>query len=264
MRRDAAGAPAPSAPTMTVAGAEQDGAAEGEEGSEADSELAAAIAASLRDAEAAGLADRQADGAAGQLDLEQAVPDANAPDLISFEQAVLDDSAPAANGAAADGLAPPAGAASEAFPAQPAAAHGDPAQHSSQPPSGRPASPFAAPGPQAQLPPELGPMQCLRSSEFWLLFLVLCIGMGAGLTLVNNLSQLVKALTGGASAMDTTPVLVSAFSVCNCAGEGAHLAMCGGGSIREAADGLACALPWLGFACCACTRLAASWAAQLC
>jgi MFS family permease len=47
---------------------------------------------------------------------------------------------------------------------------------------------------------------------------VLCIGMGSGLTLVNNLSQLVKALTGGASAMDTTPVLVSAFSVCNCAG----------------------------------------------
>ena len=270
MRRDAAGATAPSAPTMTVAGAEHSGAAEGEEGSEADSELAAAIAASLREAEAAGLADRQADEAAGQLDLEPAVPDANAPDLISFEPAVLDDSAPAANGAAADGLAPPpAAAASEAFPAQsagaqPAAAHGDPAQHSSQPPSGRPPSPFAAPGPQAQLPPELGPMQCLRSSEFWLLFLVLCIGMGAGLTLVNNLSQLVKALTNGASAMDTTPVLVSAFSVCNCAGEGVHLAMCGGGLVKEAADGLACASTCLGAACCACMRLAASWGAQLC
>ena len=224
MQREAAG-DAAAAPTMTVAGAGHGGTAEGDEGSEADHELAAAIAASLREAEAAGLAGSHADGADGQLDLEPAVLDSNAPDLITFEAAVPDDSAPAPHSAEPDGLAPPPAAVAFALPPAAAAsapsAGADHASRSSQRADGRPPSPFAEPGPQAQLPPELSPMQCLRSSDFWLLFLVLAIGMGSGLTLVNNLSQLVKALTGGASAMDTTPVLVSAFSVCNCAGEAA-------------------------------------------
>lgn len=38
------------------------------------------------------------------------------------------------------------------------------------------------------------------------------------LTLLNNLAQLAKALSGGASALEVTPVLVSLFSVSNCAG----------------------------------------------
>ena len=221
MQRDAA----PEAAAAAVAaGAGHSTAAEQEEGSEADSELATAIAASLREAEAAGLASHQADApTAGQPDFEPAVPDVHVQDLISFEPAVLDDGAPAARSAAADGLEPPPAAAQAEAATPPAAAPASdsPAAQEPQPATGRPPLPFAEPGPQAQLPPELSPMQCLRSSDFWLLFLVLCIGMGSGLTLVNNLSQLVKALTGGASALETTPVLVSAFSVCNCAGEGA-------------------------------------------
>jgi hypothetical protein len=66
--------------------------------------------------------------------------------------------------------------------------------------------------------PEFSPVQCLRLPDFWLLFLVLTIGMGAGLTLLNNLAQIIKALAG---PTDATPVLVSLFSVCNCAGEAA-------------------------------------------
>ncbi|PSC71180.1 MFS general substrate transporter isoform B [Micractinium conductrix] len=72
----------------------------------------------------------------------------------------------------------------------------------------------------AQAPfPELSPLQCLRSSSFWLLFAALTISMGSGLALLNNLNQLVKALAG-VPHLDT-PVLVSLFSVCNCAD--AHL-----------------------------------------
>lgn len=40
----------------------------------------------------------------------------------------------------------------------------------------------------------------------------------AGLALLNNLAQLVKALAGGGSASEVTPVLVSLFSVANCGG----------------------------------------------
>lgn len=43
-----------------------------------------------------------------------------------------------------------------------------------------------------------------------------------GLTLLNNLAQVVKALTGGAPATEATPMLVSAFSVSNCAGKAAQ------------------------------------------
>lgn len=289
MQRDGRGALAPG-PAPGVAEVAADGPeAEAEEGSEADPELAAAIAASLREAEAAGLGlESQAVGlglvaeaTAGRLDLEPAVVDDSAPDLITFEPAVLDDNAQPATGAVA-AAATPAAAAAPAVPA--AAGSPDEAADGCGPAGGRPPSPFGAPGAQAQLPPELSPMQCLRSSDFWLLFLVLCIGMGsgearaeqggwglaaacastagqperaapagstqacgsafcsmaaqhrpvptcqplcigmapscpaAGLTLVNNLSQLVKALTSGASALEVTPVLVSVFSVCNCAG----------------------------------------------
>lgn len=32
----------------------------------------------------------------------------------------------------------------------------------------------------AALPPELGPLQCLASPDFWLLFAVVCVGTGSG------------------------------------------------------------------------------------
>ncbi|KAL4437504.1 hypothetical protein ABPG77_003485 [Micractinium sp. CCAP 211/92] len=64
--------------------------------------------------------------------------------------------------------------------------------------------------------PELSPAQCLCSSNFWLLFAALTISMGSGLTLLNNLAQVVKALSG--VPHEDTPVLVSLFSVANCAG----------------------------------------------
>lgn len=64
--------------------------------------------------------------------------------------------------------------------------------------------------------PELSPAQCLRSPNFWLLFAALTVSMGSGLTLLNNLAQVVKALSG--VPHEDTPVLVSLFSVANCAG----------------------------------------------
>ena len=61
----------------------------------------------------------------------------------------------------------------------------------------------------------LPPPSCQAAAHLWCPF---PFSPAAGLTLVNNLSQLVKALTSGASALEVTPVLVSVFSVCNCAG----------------------------------------------
>ncbi|CAE8628394.1 unnamed protein product [Polarella glacialis] len=54
------------------------------------------------------------------------------------------------------------------------------------------------------------------SVRFWLLFLALSAGEGAGLMVLNNLGQLVKSLDSGAS--DLQPVCVSTFSVANAVG----------------------------------------------
>ncbi|CAL5227480.1 g10457 [Coccomyxa viridis] len=58
------------------------------------------------------------------------------------------------------------------------------------------------------------PIQCLRSPEFWLLFTTSAILSGCGLTLLNNLAQMVEALQGAGS----TSVFVSVFSITNCLG----------------------------------------------
>ncbi|KAL4421540.1 hypothetical protein ABPG75_010831 [Micractinium tetrahymenae] len=63
--------------------------------------------------------------------------------------------------------------------------------------------------------PELSPWQCLASPDFWLLSTACAIGTGTGLTLLNNLAQLVAALSSQSRAI---PVLVSFFGVSNCAG----------------------------------------------
>lgn len=63
--------------------------------------------------------------------------------------------------------------------------------------------------------PDMTLLQCCTSLNFWLLFLTCSIGMGSGLSYLNNLGQLVIAL-GGKS--DSQAVFVSLFSVSNCAG----------------------------------------------
>ena len=40
---------------------------------------------------------------------------------------------------------------------------------------------------------EMTPVQCLRSQEFWLLFVTSAITSGCGLTLLNNLAQMVSS-----------------------------------------------------------------------
>ncbi|KAL4452086.1 hypothetical protein ABPG75_007748 [Micractinium tetrahymenae] len=82
--------------------------------------------------------------------------------------------------------------------------------------SGGPSSDGSATTASTASLPELSPAQCLRNTNFWLLFAALTISMGSGLTLLNNLAQVVKALSG--APKEDTPVLVSLFSVCNCAG----------------------------------------------
>lgn len=42
---------------------------------------------------------------------------------------------------------------------------------------------------QPRNPTELTPMQCLRSADFWMLFVINGLCSGAGLTLLNNVSQ---------------------------------------------------------------------------
>ncbi|KAK9815489.1 hypothetical protein WJX72_004521 [[Myrmecia] bisecta] len=61
--------------------------------------------------------------------------------------------------------------------------------------------------------PELSPLRCLVSLNFWLLFVSCCIGIGSGLMYLSNLAQLVDALGGSSPA-----VFVSLYSVTNCAG----------------------------------------------
>ncbi|CAK0754435.1 hypothetical protein CVIRNUC_002297 [Coccomyxa viridis] len=68
--------------------------------------------------------------------------------------------------------------------------------------------------PSAVMSVESTPLQCLRSQEFWLLFVTSAITSGCGLTLLNNLAQMVEALRGSGS----TSVFVSVFSITNCLG----------------------------------------------
>jgi hypothetical protein len=44
-----------------------------------------------------------------------------------------------------------------------------------------------------QNPVEMSPLQCLRSADFWMLFAINGICSGAGLTLLNNVGQQVRA-----------------------------------------------------------------------
>lgn len=46
--------------------------------------------------------------------------------------------------------------------------------------------------PSAVMSVESTPLQCLRSQEFWLLFVTSAITSGCGLTLLNNLAQMVR------------------------------------------------------------------------
>ena len=46
--------------------------------------------------------------------------------------------------------------------------------------------------PSAVMFVESTPVQCLRSQEFWLLFVTSAITSGCGLTLLNNLAQMVR------------------------------------------------------------------------
>mmetsp|Transcript_128386 Transcript_128386/g.411511 ORF Transcript_128386/g.411511 Transcript_128386/m.411511 type:complete len:556 (-) Transcript_128386:335-2002(-) len=73
---------------------------------------------------------------------------------------------------------------------------------------------------QSRSPPivvaDCGFKETLRSRNFWCLLFSLAAGEGAGLMVLNNMGQLVKALDGGNS--DLQPVCVSAFSVSNALG----------------------------------------------
>ena len=46
--------------------------------------------------------------------------------------------------------------------------------------------------PSSVMSVESTPLQCLRSQEFWLLFVTSAITSGCGLTLLNNLAQMVQ------------------------------------------------------------------------
>ncbi|KAG8372656.1 hypothetical protein BUALT_Bualt12G0089300 [Buddleja alternifolia] len=64
--------------------------------------------------------------------------------------------------------------------------------------------------------------EALVKADFWLLFLVYFIGVGSGVTVLNNLAQI-----GIAQYMHDTKVLLSLFSFCNFAGR------LGGGVVSE-------------------------------
>jgi hypothetical protein len=66
---------------------------------------------------------------------------------------------------------------------------------------------------QPRNPVELSPTQCLRSVDFWMLFAINGICSGAGLTLLNNVSQ--QLLSLGANKTSQSG-FVSLFSVANC------------------------------------------------
>ena len=62
--------------------------------------------------------------------------------------------------------------------------------------------------------PPSRPPPVLRDSSFWLLFVAVTSGSAAGLSFINNAAQ----IAASAGVAESTPVLVSAFSVANCVG----------------------------------------------
>ncbi|CAK0743532.1 hypothetical protein CVIRNUC_001477 [Coccomyxa viridis] len=63
--------------------------------------------------------------------------------------------------------------------------------------------------------PELTLPQCLVTVNFWILWSALCVGMGAGFTMLNNLAQIVEALGGDRQAQG---VYVLLFTTVNTLG----------------------------------------------
>ncbi|KAJ4754417.1 Major facilitator superfamily protein [Rhynchospora pubera] len=64
--------------------------------------------------------------------------------------------------------------------------------------------------------------QALVKADFWLLFMVYFLGVGSGVTVLNNLAQI-----GIAAGVDDTTILLSVFSFCNFVGR------LGGGGVSE-------------------------------
>ncbi|XP_008813131.2 protein NUCLEAR FUSION DEFECTIVE 4 [Phoenix dactylifera] len=64
--------------------------------------------------------------------------------------------------------------------------------------------------------------EALIKADFWLLFLVYFVGVGSGVTVLNNLAQI-----GIAAGVDDTTILLSLFSFCNFVGR------LGGGAVSE-------------------------------
>ncbi|CAA7406937.1 unnamed protein product [Spirodela intermedia] len=65
-------------------------------------------------------------------------------------------------------------------------------------------------------------LEALVKADFWLLFLVYFLGVGSGVTVLNNLAQI-----GIASGVEDTTILLSLFSFCN------FLGRLGGGVVSE-------------------------------
>lgn len=63
--------------------------------------------------------------------------------------------------------------------------------------------------------PDLNPLQCLASLQFWLMFAACTAASGCGLMLLNNLTQVIVALGG---SKDSAGVYTSMYSVFNCCG----------------------------------------------
>ena len=76
--------------------------------------------------------------------------------------------------------------------------------------------PLLLPERESLLPPSPPPPPpVLRDPSFWLLFVACASGAAAGLSFINNAAQIASSAGLGA---ESTPVLVSAFSVANCVG----------------------------------------------
>ncbi|KAK9856767.1 hypothetical protein WJX84_006938 [Apatococcus fuscideae] len=69
-------------------------------------------------------------------------------------------------------------------------------------------------GARASLP-DISLKQCLQTTNYWLLWCSLVIGMGAGFTYLSNLSQLVQSRGGSEDSQD---IYISLFTTNNCLG----------------------------------------------
>eukprot|EP00873_Tetraselmis_striata_P015393 jgi/Tetstr1/435657/TSEL_024557.t1 len=92
--------------------------------------------------------------------------------------------------------------------------------------------------------PEVAPFEAWRSSEFWMLYLVVLTGTGAGLAFVNNLGQLVVSYGGKNGDQN---IFVALFSVCSCLGrsmlgEASQRLLVARGTPRPAFLALSCVL----------------------